>query len=94
MFWGLFYIASFLLNFSAENERIVLDIKNGRSCKLIIKEVEMQDQGEWKFFIETKQGQNKTMKKYFHNVAMRHNGKSPVQLNCYCNIFEHFILNY
>ena len=51
--------------------------RNG-SCKAIIKAIQFQDQGEWTFLVEVKEEQNKTIKRFVHNVQIGQNGNTLV----------------
>jgi hypothetical protein len=64
------------LNFSADNDRVSLQNTNGNSCKVIVKDIQIKDQGEWIVNIWTTQGQNRTLKQFVHKISLRHNGKS------------------
>ena len=64
-----------LFDFSAENGRIILEKTNDTSCRILVKNIQIRDEGQWMFTVETAQGQNKTLKKFLHNVSVKVNGK-------------------
>ena len=59
---------NFTIN-SADDSRIILQRRNGNLCQLTIKNPQEDDNGEWKFTIQS--GLNKTLHKYSHNIIVR-----------------------
>ena len=54
---------------SCDDSRIILKRTEDNVCQLNIKNPQEDDNGEWKFTIQS--GQNKTIQKYTHNIVVR-----------------------
>ena len=64
------------IDFSEDNGRIILQKLRDGTCKLIIKNVEFKDEGEWSFSTEVIEGNRKLYNKYEHHIVLRQNGKT------------------
>ena len=54
---------------SWDDDRLLLKRTKDNLCQLTIKNPQEDDNGEWKFTIQS--GQNKTLYKYSHNIVVR-----------------------
>ena len=61
---------------SCDDGRITLKRTEDNVCQLTIRNPQEDDNGEWKFTIQS--GQNKTLQKYSHNIIVRENSMSKI----------------